>query len=672
MPMARRRRGSARTRKPATPVKPTRTAASSDFGGSPIAISIVLVVAVILVFGQARTFEFVTYDDPVLVYDTHVVGGLDAESVAWALTSFHASNWHPLTSLSHMLDWEMWGDDPGGHHLTSVFLHAAAAVMLFLALRRLTGSLWPSALVAMLFAVHPLRAESVAWVAERKDVLSGLLWMTVLYAWAWYVETPRVGRYAVVVGLFALGLASKPMVVTLPFVLLLLDVWPLGRVPVGVRGSSSAESASTTPIGRQTITLVLEKLPLMLLAAGLAAVTVVAQRGAMEQLGPMDFGVRVANALVAWVAYVLKTVAPICLAMFYPHPGSSLPAWQPIAAAVVLTAITAAVVFGIRRRPYLAVGWFWYLGTLVPVIGLVQVGSQAMADRYTYIPQIGLWLMLAWSLAELWNRRVRSRAVIAGAVCVVLVITMVMARRQVGYWKNSTTLNRHALECTTRNWLAHANLAGILVEQGRYTEAIVHGKASLAIRPDNPVPMVSLGRALQGLGRPREAAAYFERALKHVPESPSILLDLGTALADAGDHDGARARYGRALELNPGSVPARSNFGIELLRTGDFDDAAAVLCAAEAEPAEDLLLQFNCGVALSALHRYDDAVDRFRRAVDIDPRHVQSWRALASALEHSGRVDEAIETLRTALRLAPDDQAVRRDLERLLELQRGR
>lgn len=664
--MAGRRRGSARARKRATSVKPTSTVASSDSGGTLIAVSIVLVVTVFVVFGQARTFEFVTYDDPVLVHDTHVAGGLNADSVAWALTSFHASNWHPLTSLSHMLDWEMWGDDPGGHHLTSVVLHAAAAVMLFLALRRLTGSLWPSALVAVLFAVHPLRAESVAWVAERKDVLSGLLWMMVLYAWAWYVEKPRVGRYAVVAVLFVLDLASKPMAVTLPFVLLLLDVWPLGRLQVGLRGSSSAESASTPSIARQTIRLVLEKLPLMLLAAASAAATVVAQRGAMEQLGPMGFGVRVANALVAWVAYVLKTVAPICLAVFYPHPGSSLPAWQAVAAAVVLVTVTAAVVIGIRRRPYLAVGWFWYLGTLVPVIGLVQVGSQAMADRYTYLPQVGLWLMLAWSLAELWNRRVRSRPVVAAAVCVLIVITMVVARRQVGFWKDSTILNRHALECTTGNWLAHANLAGILVEQGRYAETIEHARASLAIRPDNPVPLQYLGRALQGLGRPREAAVEFERALEHAPGSTSILLDLGTALGDAGDHDGARARYRQAFEKDPGSLPARNNLGAELLRAGDFDDAAALLCTAGMQSSEDLLLHFNCGVALSALHRYDDAVEQFRRAVELDPRHVQSWRALASVLERSGRVDEAIDALRTALRLAPNDQAVKRDLERLL------
>jgi Flp pilus assembly protein TadD len=631
----------------------------------------VLVVAVFVVFGQATSFEFVTYDDPVLVYDNpHIVGGLNAESVVWALTSFHLSNWHPLTSLSHILDWEMWGNDPGGHHLTSVVLHAAAVVMLFLAFRRLTGNLWPSALVAVLFAVHPLRAESVAWVAERKDVLSGLMWMTVLYAWGWYVKKPRVGRYAVVAGLYVLGLASKPMVVTLPFVLLLLDVWPLGRLQIGQRGSSSAEPVPTASIGRQTIRLVLEKLPLMLLAAGCAAVTVVAQRGAMEQLGPLGFGVRVANALVAWVAYVQKTVAPICLAMFYPHPGSSLPVWQPVAAAVVLIAVTAAVVIGIKRRPYLAVGWFWYLGTLVPVIGLVQVGSQAMADRYTYIPQIGVWLMLAWSLAELWNLRVRSRPVIAGAVCVVIVTTMVVARRQVGFWKDSATLNRHALECTTRNWLAHANLAGILVEQGRNTEAALQAKASLAIRPDNPVPMVYLGRALEGLGRPREAAVQFERALEHVPGSTSILLDLGTALADAGDHHGARARYRQALETDPGSLPARNNLGTELLRAGDFEEAAALLCAAEVERSDDLLLHFNCGVALTALQRYDDAVVQFRRAVEIDPRHVQSWRALASALERSGRLDQAIEALRAAQRLSPDDEAVRRDLERLSQLQR--
>jgi tetratricopeptide (TPR) repeat protein len=585
--------------------------------------------------------------------------------VWWALTSFHASNWHPLTWWSHMIDWEMWGDDAGGHHLTNVLLHAAAAVLLFLVLRRLTGSLWPSALVATLFAVHPLRAESVAWVAERKDVLSGLLWMMVLYGWARYVERPGVGRYLVVAVLFVLGLASKPMVVTLPFVLLLLDVWPLGRLQIPGRGSSSAGSASAAVVGRRAGRLVLEKLPLMLLAAGLAAATLVAQRGAMEQLGPMGFGVRLANALVAWVGYVLKTVAPLNLAVFYPHPGSGLPAWQPLAAALVLVAVTAAVVAGIRRRPHLAVGWFWYLGTLVPVIGLVQVGSQAMADRYSYLPQIGLWLMLAWSLAELWNRRVRFRPVVVAASVVLIVITMAAARRQVAYWKDSATLYRRALECTTDNWVAHANLAGVLVEQGRYAETVEHSEASLAIRPDNPVAMVYLGRALQGLGRPQEAAVQLERALARDQESSLILLDLANALADAGDQAGARARYRQALDKDPGNVPARSNLGVGLLRAGDVDGAAAMLCAAEAEDADDVLLHFNCAVALSALKQHDRAVDRFRRAVRLDPRHVASWRGLAGAAERAGRPDEAVEALRTAQRLAPNDQNVLRALERL-------
>lgn len=647
-------------------MKPAATKADSAASDGRFAVSLLLLVAIFAVFFQVRAFEFITYDDPLYVYEnSQVMGGLDADSVSWAFTAFHAANWHPLTWLSHIVDWEMFGSDAGGHHLMSVVIHAAAAVVLFLALRRLTGRHWQSALVAVLFAVHPLRAESVAWVAERKDVLSGLLWMMVLYAWTRYVEKPGVGRYVVVAVLFALGLASKPMVVTLPFVLLLLDVWPLRRLRIGFRADSSEESGSMTATNRQAMRLVLEKLPLMVLAVGSAAATVFAQRGAMEQLGSLSLSVRFANAVVAWVGYVVKTVAPVRLAVFYPHPEDSLPLWQPVVAVVILVAVTVAVIVGIRRRPHLAVGWFWYVGTTVPVIGLVQVGSQAMADRYTYLPQIGLWLMLAWSLAELWNRRAALRSMIAAAVGVLIGLSMVMTWRQVGFWKDSTTLYRHTLESTADNWVAHAHLAGILVEQGRYAETVEHCEASLAIRPESPVARAYYGRALLGVGNPREAAQQLERALVSEPESPTILFYLGRALAELGDHDGARTRYRQALEGDPGNIEARNNLGVSLLSVGDIDGAATVLCAAEAASSDDMLLHFNCGLALAGLDKYDSAAERFRRAAGLNPRNVGVWRALASALERAGRTAEAVAAYRRVQQLAPNDQTVRQALERL-------
>jgi tetratricopeptide (TPR) repeat protein len=627
-----------------------------------VLVSVALAVLVVAVFGRTVTFGFVTYDDPLYVTENPMVQrGLDGEALRWAATAMAASNWHPLTWVSHQADWQLWGADAGGHHLTNVLLHAAAAVLLFLALRRMTGRLWPPALVAALFAVHPLRVESVAWIAERKDVLSGMLAMAVLLGWAWYAERPGPRRYAAVAVLLALGLAAKPMLVTLPLVLLLLDVWPLARV----EPDRLAALAVDTDVRRRLVRLVLEKLPLLALAAAASLLTVLAQREAIGGIEELPIAVRFGNALVAWVAYVGTTVWPACLAVFYPHPVGGLPTWQPVAAAVLLSAATVGAVLQLRRRPWLAVGWFWYAGTLVPVIGLVQVGSQALADRYTYLPQVGLWIALAFTLAELVERRPATRNAVAAAAVAAVVAFAAAAAAQVDHWRSSEALYRRALSCTSRNWVAHTNLAEILIDQERFAEGAEHAATAVAANPDGPTGHLLLGNALMGLGRPAEAADEFRRAAGLDPDRMPAQYNLGVALEAAGDAAGAETAYRSALAADPRHEPARTDLGVLLLRRRAFDEAASVLCEPATAAVATPLLAYNCGLALAALERDAEALAPLRRAIALDPGHLPSRRTLGVVLERLGRREEAVAAFEEVLRRAPDDPASRRALASL-------
>ncbi len=601
-----------------------------------------LVLAVVIVFAQTADFSFVTFDDPIYVTENPIVQrGLSVEGLRWAFTSFHADNWHPLTWISHMVDCQLFGLDAGKHHLTNMALHALGVVLLFVALCRMTGSVWPSALVAVLFAIHPMRAESVAWVSERKDVLSVMLSMAVLLAWNRYVKSPGAGRYVVVAALFALGLMAKPMLVTLPFVLLLLDFWPLQRFQLG-----DASEGRGLP-------LALEKLPLLMMALASSAVTMIAQRGALGGLSELPFSARLSNAPVAWVGYILKSLFPTNLAVFYPHPVNGTPWWQAAAAGALLVTVTAAVLRQVRPRPYLAVGWFWFMGTLLPVIGLVQVGSQAMADRYSYLPQIGLWLMLAWGLVDLVAHRPQLRFAITTTVAVVVVLYAALAWRQTATWKNSETLYRQALEATENNWVAHTNYAEILIDNGHPEEAARHAARSLEINPTQHASAVLLGKSQMAMGQPQKAIEAYNLARRLQPDLPLIVFNLGNAYRDLGDVEQAIRNYREVLAGDPGFIPARNNLGVELLRRQEPDAAAEVLCATEAAESSDLNINFNCGLAQSRLGHFDLAIESFRRATTIDPGHAPSWRGLTIALLDSGRRDEAEATLGRARKLEP-------------------
>jgi hypothetical protein len=475
-------------------------------------IIVFLIVASFIAFGRIGANDFISFDDDQYVTENnHIKSGINLESIKWAFTSSHAANWHPLSWLSHMLDWQLFGANASGHHLVSLLLHIGCALLLFLFLSKTTGFLWPSAFVAALFALHPLRVESVAWASERKDVLSLFFGLASLYAYACYVESSRLSKYFISLMFFALSLMAKPMLVTLPFVLLLLDYWPLCRFPKACeqelspvsnesglvkkkvkqrRADSIKEIKMSVPPGnraKRIRSLLWEKAPFIFLTLLSCIVTIWAQNkgGAIASLEKLPFLERILNAIVSYIAYLMKIFWPVNLAIFYPYEQFLQP-WQVFGAASIIIAISIAVIYAIKKAPFLFVGWFWYLGTLVPVIGLMQVGRQAMADRYTYLPSIGIAIMLTWSIVYLLPKVKPLRIIIIPAALILAALTF-LTWQQCGYWKNSIILYDHVLKVTKKNDLAHCNLANELVKQKNVKEAIT--PRQLRLIPITPVPI---------------------------------------------------------------------------------------------------------------------------------------------------------------------------------------
>ncbi len=506
--------------------------------------------------------DFVDLDDPAYIgLNPWVSRGLTPEGLRWALTAVHSGNWHPLTWLSHMADVELWGLSPAGHHGTSLALHAANAVILCLVLAGMTGSLWPSAAAAALFAVHPLHVESVAWVAERKDLLSALGWLAAMGAWAWYARRPGPWRYLAAGASLSLGLAAKAMPVTLPVILLALDWWPLGRLRRTAGGSFPWREA-----GR----LLLEKVPLMAISllAGGAAVFAQRRGGTIESLSNLGPWGRAATALAAGAGYLWKTVWPLHLAVFYPLDIERPPYGAGLGAAAFLLAVTMLVLVLARRLPFLPIGWFWYGTALLPVSGLVQIGGQRMADRYTYLPLVGIFLAAAWSAAQVARRgRAAARATAAAAGVLILVLAG-LARIQAAYWRDTGTLFAHALEATGDNWLAHLKLGNIAMEKGDDRAAAVHFTAALVSRPDLPDAHYNLGVALARQGRLAEGEGHLRRAVAILPGDARFHQGLGVVLAEQGRDAEAAAHLRRALALDPGAAGVRRQLELLLRRAG--------------------------------------------------------------------------------------------------------
>jgi Flp pilus assembly protein TadD len=566
------------------------------------------------VFWPVGGNDFINYDDQLyLTENPHLQQELSLQSVRWAFTTFYAANWHPVTWLSHMMDVRLFGMNPAGPHWINLALHLANVLIVFTVFNQMTSALWPSIFVAVLFAIHPLHVESVAWASERKDLLSALFGLLAIWIYAAYSKRGSALAPIAVFLLFALSLLSKPMLVTLPFLLLLLDYWPLERIK-----------------SRSFASLVCGKLPLFLLSIGSAVITYLAQQseGAVKTLGQFSIGTRIQNALTSYVVYLMKTLWPRNLAPFYPHPGSGIPIWQVGGAAILLLGISYYVVR--RKHPYLLVGWLWYLGMLVPVIGIIQVGDQALADRYTYLPLVGIFIMLAWSIADI-SARWKNRPLLLGGLAGILIAALgLLARTQVGYWKNSVTLFQHAVKVTDRNSVAHYLLGDALDAWGQTEQAKSHYLDALSIDPTCSLAHNNLGTALLAEGNLEQAEEHFLEATRYKPHFVEAHTNLGAILIRQGKLQEATGELAKATEINPDYAEAYFNLGIALAQQGRRDEAAA-------KYAEAIRLYSSYPEALRVNSAYADACT-----------------ALGVLLAQSGRTHEAVSYLLEAIRSKPN------------------
>jgi protein O-mannosyl-transferase len=571
--------------------------ATSRLAGLLVCLGLVAVTWA--VFGQTLTHDFVNFDDHVYVYENPlVIRGLSSEGIIGAFTHTHARNWHPLTTVSHMLDCQLYGLNAGGHHLTNVILHTISVLLLFLLLKQTTGAFWQSGFVAALFAIHPLHVESVAWIAERKDVLSAVFFMLTVAAYVHYARAPSALRYLLVALLFIFGLLSKPMLVTLPFVLLLLDYWPLDRI-----GGQKSE------VGGRLRRLIKEKIPLFVLSTLSCITTLLAQRQGPTSIDQLPFLGRLNNTFVSYVIYIWQMLWPARLAVFYPHPNDRLPLVEVTAAIAFLIGISLVAIYLRRAKPYLITGWFWYLGMLVPVIGIVQVGEQAHADRYTYLPQIGLCIMIAWTVGDLLSKSTpRFRHALVGILAAIALVSLgARAFAQASYWKNSESLWNHTLTVTGENDVAHNNLGFLFLRRGELDKAISEFRAALDIRSRNTQTHYSLGAAL-------------------------IQSNLGNALARKQLWDEAIDHLQEAVRLRP-----------------DYADA-----------------YFNLGSVLFQQGRLNEAIAQWQKALAIRPRDAEAHRNVASALRKQGKVKEAIAEYEQALNIVPEDSVALNNLAWIL------
>jgi protein O-mannosyl-transferase len=629
-----------------------------------IVISLLLILAIIIAYGQVRNFDFVGYDDQEYITgNSHVQKGLTVESIIWAFTSFHSANWHPLTWLSHMLDCELYGLNPMGHHWTNLTFHMVNTVLLFIVLELMTGAIWRSAFVAALFALHPLHVESVAWVSERKDVLSAFFGLLMIFSYYRYVKISSLKNYLLVIIFFSFGLMSKPMLVTFPFVLLLLDFWPLKRFHY--KNDYLFQSERTTHYGSKEIFgLVLEKIPLFIPVVISCILTFWAQKSysAVMALGALPLKTRVSNALVSYVNYVLKAAWPLKLAVFYPHPRNTLPAWQIFGAAILIACACFFAIRAAKKYPYIVIGLLWYLGTLVPVIGLIQVGEQAMADRYTYIPLIGIFIIVAWGVLDLfrkWHYRKIYLSVFA-----MIILSALTARTfcQVSHWKNGVTLFENAVKVTENNYKAHNNLATAL-GQIDLDRAIYHYKEALRIHPKYVTALRNLGLALKNKGNYDEAVLYFTKALKIDPQKTDTRMDLANIFFLQAKPEKAISQYKEILKTDSENANAHYNLAYMLSDQKKIDQA-------EHHYKETLRLNpkhenahYNLGNIMLKQGELKEAFNHFAEAIKIKPDYVQAYNEIGIILFKQGKLKKAGVFFSRALELDPSFSEARANLD---------
>lgn len=627
-------------------------------------LGLALALATVVLFWPATRYGFIRYDDPVYVRDNpRVTTGVRIQNLRWAFTSGHASNWHPVTWISHMADAEFFGSNPQRHHLTSVLLHGANAFLLFLILARVTGCTRRSLVVAGLFALHPLRVESVAWIAERKDVLSMFFFLLMLGAYSRYASLPanaretsvaggggprgELGWYLTALSCFSLGLMSKPMLVTVPFLLLLVDLWPLRRVSWPAKW----------PEWRW---LLLEKVPFLALTILSSWVTFLVQDKAHAVVLAVPLGPRLANAVASYWKYLFQTVWPVNLAVFYPHPDTRYPLseqwplWVILVAGAALVAVCLAGLASARRSPWFTTGWFWFLGTLVPVIGVVQVGAQAMADRYTYLPHVGLFLAIVWTAAQLAETRRLPKSLFAGVAVAALLASAGVTRHQLGYWRDTLTLFRRALVVTKTNAVAHCNIGYELGEQGNYDEAISHFKAAIQDAPATADAYSGLGFTYELQGKLKESVAEYRTALRLRPWDEWTLNRLGMVLWQMGERKEAMERWREAARMRPDFYDPHFNLGAALASTQDFAAAEEQFRKAVALRPESREALGRWAELCLATGRLSDATLLFRRLVELEPKNADFLINLAGVLWRSGQRQEAAKFYMQAVEVRPD------------------
>jgi Flp pilus assembly protein TadD len=601
-----------------------------------IGISLFLIALTWAVFAQTGNYQFVNYDDPLYVLDNaHVRAGLTWRGIAWAFTHVHSQNWHPLTTISHMLDCQLFGVSPGAHHLVNVFFHSIAAVVLFILLAQITNSIWASAFVAAVFAIHPLRVESVAWIAERKDVLSGVFFMLTLLAYFRWTRKQTVGRYLATSILFACGLMSKPMLITTPIILLLLDYWPLNRSPAFAKATAGRQRSEDSGQNRSAWSrLLIEKIPLFALSIGSCFATLWAQNFALGSTQFLPLQWRITNALFSYFEYVRQMFWPVDLIPFYVHPENRLENWRLLFAAIILTAVTTIVFIRRRKNPYLIVGWFWYLIMLIPVIGFVQVGLQGHADRYTYLPQIGLDIALVWLIWDLTKsclprRSASARAgrpqtiILSAAAAIVLITLSSLSWKQTTHWRDTEALWRHTLAVTPDSDVAHAGLGGILFVRGQIDESIDHYERALRLRDGNVAAHFGLGRSLAAKQKTDAAIFHFQKALSIQPDNIGASNDLGVMFASKGEIREAISAWEQSLSFDPDNADAANNI--------------AWVRATAADPD---------------LRDGREALELAQRALRSGGENPVALRTLAAAQAENGQFAEAIATCRRGEELA--------------------
>ena len=647
-------------------------------------MALVLVIITIAAYWQVCRYDFVSYDDDRYVYQNpRVTTGLKPGNIAWAFQTLHTGNWHPLTWISLMADAQLFGAHPGGYHAVNLLFHVLNTLLLFFLLQAMTGASWRSAAVAALFALHPLHVESVAWISERKDVLSAFFMLLTLLAYVHYTRKPGYRLYLTVMMCFALALLAKPMAVTLPFVLLLLDYWPLKRLvrKAGSPPQRQKNGSTAGAIGR----LFYEKLPLFGLTALSIVVTLLAQKPEILTMQYLPWPLRFSNALVSYCEYLVKTVWPLPLAVLYPHPEQIL-VWQTIGACAALSVITALAIRMAVSRPYLLVGWLWYLGTLVPVIGFVQVGTQAMADRYTYIPLIGLFIAAVWMLSEVTDRPgYRTYFLPAlGVTATLLFFTLTLT--QTRHWQDSAALFSHALSVTKNNYVMHTNMGTLLALRGNWQDALVHYHEALKLRPDDPETNYDLGNVLMRQGQFAEAIPFYLKAVGHRRDFAAAHNNLGIAFGQTGKPEQALEHFREAVRLDPGYQEAKRNLeyslalagqskplppqpaapneavqggrataeeqvkaGASLSAKGDLPGAIAHFRKALMADPDHYEANVHLGLAFALQRNFAEAIPPFRKAIQLDPRKAETYNSLGVALANTGKIDEAIVQLKKAI-----------------------